>query len=72
MRNQEEIGKSAYSVYKNNWLFEVLKVEPNFISFLPGIFSIWSGMWDSSKVERIIKKQYKKIEDNHTNRFKNK
>ncbi len=68
MRSQEEVGQSAYSIYKKKWLEEVLKVEPEFMTFLPGVVKIWGGMWDHVKIEKRILKMYKQIKnsENHS------
>ncbi|MGG6230835.1 hypothetical protein [Tenacibaculum sp. SDUM215027] len=64
MRFQEESGFSAYSIYNTNWLKDVLKSEPDFFELLSGIFSIWSGTWDTLKIERILKNKHKKMKGN--------
>ena len=63
MREQGESGLNEYVIYSENWLRETLEQEPNFISMLPAIYNIWGGMFDSGKVDRIIQKLLKKIQE---------
>ena len=63
MRTQTEIGQDPYDLYKNDWLKEVLKVEPNFISFLPEIFKVWTNVWDTEKVQNKINLMRKELDN---------
>ncbi len=64
MRTQTEIGQDPYDLYKGNWLKEVLKVEPDFISFLPEIFKVWTNVWDTEKVQSNIDIMRKELDNN--------
>lgn len=61
MRWQRESGLNPYSIYSEDRLREILKLEPNFMELLPKIYNIWGGMFDSGKVDRVLQKQYKKM-----------
>ena len=63
MRWQEESNQNPYAIYSENWLRETLKTEPNFIELLPKIYNIWSGMFDAGKVDRIVQRLLKKIDN---------
>ena len=65
MRWQSESGLNPYSIYSESGLIEILKFDPNFMQLLPRIYNIWSGTFDSEKVDRIMQKQYKNILKNH-------
>jgi hypothetical protein len=62
MRDQEESGLKTYAIYTENWLINTLEREPNFIDFLPKIYNIWGGMFDTGRVDNIIQKHIKNIE----------
>ena len=62
MRWQEESNVSPYAIYNEIWLEESLKLDKNFISLLPEIYSIWGGMFDAAKVDRIVKRLLNKID----------
>lgn len=61
MRSQEETGNNAYNIYTEQWMIGVLEVESNFLDLLPMIINIWSGVWDSYRIEKRIRKLYKKL-----------
>lgn len=61
MRSQEESNSNPYSIYSKSWLVEILKIEPDFIKMLPMIYNTWGGMFDSTKVDRIIQRLLKQI-----------
>jgi hypothetical protein len=61
MRMQEESRLNPYSIYSENWLRETLKLEPNFLELLPQIYNVWGGMFDASKVDRIVSKHLKTL-----------
>ena len=64
MRMQEEAGQNAYSIYSEKWLKGVLEQDSNFVELLPHIYNLWGGMFDSGKVDRIIKRHLKNISKN--------
>jgi hypothetical protein len=61
MREQEESNLSPYAIYSERWLKGALEQDPNFIELLPFIYNVWGGMFDASKVDRIIKKLITKM-----------
>ena len=61
MREQEGSGLNVYAIYTKYWLKSVLEKEPNFIQLLPLIYNIWGGLFDATKVDRIIQKLLKDI-----------
>lgn len=61
MRWQEESNQNPYSIYSENWLRDALKTDPDFLELLPFIYNVWGGMFDTSKVDRIIQRLLKKI-----------
>ena len=65
MRMQEESRQNPYAIYSENWLRDALKTEPDFIELLPEIYNIWGGMFDAGKVDRILQRLLKRINESN-------
>jgi hypothetical protein len=63
MRWQEESRLNPYDIYSEKWLLDTLNIDSNFLELLPKIYNIWGGMFDANKVDNIIQKLLKKIND---------
>jgi hypothetical protein len=63
MRMQEESRQNPYAIYSENWLRDALNTDADFVELLPKIFRIWGGMFDADKVDTIVQRLLKRIND---------